>query len=101
MVAVVKGRRHFSSVLAITERRDMGMYDCEFFGETIHNMFGCVCSFVVECDGAVVVLEELHWIDHVLSSIECVCCACAPSERLDAPSICFVCILYVVSYLLI
>ena len=23
-------------------------------------------------------------------SIECVCCACCPSERLDAPSICFV-----------
>ena len=35
-------------------------------------------------------LEVLYWIDHVLSSIECVCCACGPSERLDAPSICFV-----------
>ena len=22
----------------------------ELFGETIHNMFGCVCYFVVECD---------------------------------------------------
>ena len=22
----------------------------------------------------------------------CVCCACGPSERLDAPSICFVCV---------
>ena len=28
---------------------------------------------------------------HVWSSKECVCCACGPSERLDAPSICFVC----------
>ena len=26
------------------------------------------------------------------SSIECVCCACGPSGRLDAPSICFVCV---------
>ena len=37
-------------------------------------------------------LEVLCWIDHVWSSIECVCCACGPSERLDAPSICFVCV---------
>ena len=27
---------------------------CELFGETIHNKFGCVCYFVVECDGVVV-----------------------------------------------
>ena len=27
MFAVTQGRRHFSSVFAITERRDMGMYD--------------------------------------------------------------------------
>ena len=26
---------------------------CELFGETILNMFGCVCYFVVECDGVV------------------------------------------------
>ena len=31
----------------------------------------------------------------------CVCYACGHSERLDAPSICFVCVLYVGSYLLI
>ena len=37
-------------------------------------------------------LEMVYWIDHVWSSIECVCCACGPSERLDAPSICFVCV---------
>ena len=37
-------------------------------------------------------LEVLYWIDHVWYSIECVCCACSPSERLDAPSICFVCV---------
>ena len=33
-------------------------------------------------------LEVLYWIDHVWYSIECVCCACGPSERLDAHSIC-------------
>ena len=37
-------------------------------------------------------LEVLYWIDHVWSYKECVCCACDPSERLDAPSICFVCV---------
>ena len=35
------------------------------------------------------------------SSKECVCCACGPSGRLDAPSICLFVILYVGSYLLI
>ena len=49
-------------------------------------------------------------IDHVWPSIECVCCSCGPSQRPDAPSICFVCVfvcrklfvfLYVGSYLLI
>ena len=34
----------------------------------------------------------LCWIDHVWFSKECVCCACDPSERLSAPSICFVCV---------
>ena len=31
------------------------MFDsvCELFGETIRNMFGCVCYFVVECYGHV------------------------------------------------
>ena len=43
----------------------------------------------------------LCWIDHVSSSKECVCCACGPNERLSAPSISFVCVLYVGSYLLI
>ena len=27
--------------------------------------------------------------NHVWSSVECVCCACGHSDRLDAPSICF------------
>ena len=26
---------------------------CELFGETIRNMFGCGCYFIVECYGSV------------------------------------------------
>ena len=37
-------------------------------------------------------LEALYLIDRVCSSNDYVCCACGPSERLDAPSICFVCV---------
>ena len=37
-------------------------------------------------------LQVPYGIDHVWSSIECVCCVCGPIERLDAPSICFVCV---------
>ena len=37
-------------------------------------------------------LGVLYWIEHVWSSKECVCCACDPSECLDAPDICFVCV---------
>ena len=40
-------------------------------------------------------LDVLYWIDHVWSSIECMCCACGPSERLDAPSIRLFVFLYV------
>ena len=36
----------------------------------------------------------LCWIYHVWTSKGCVCCACDPNERLSAPSICFVCVLY-------
>ena len=44
---------------------------CELFGETIGNIFGCGCYFVVECYAVV------------------------------SPSICFVYVLYVGSYLFI
>ena len=40
-------------------------------------------------------LEVLYWIDHVWSSIKCVCCASSSSVRLDAPSNCVVCVLNV------
>ena len=37
-------------------------------------------------------LEVLYWIGHVWSSKSCLCYACGPSDHLDAPSICFVCV---------
>ena len=57
----------------------MDLFDsvCELFGETI---------FVV-CLGVFAILLLNVW-----SSKECVCCACDPSERLDAPAICVVCV---------
>ena len=63
------------------------------FVNCLVNMFGCVCFIGVEGDGVVVCGCRCSiGIDHIWSSIECVCCACGPSERLDAPSICFVCV---------
>ena len=38
-------------------------------------------------------------IDHVWTSKECVWCACGPSERLDAPSICLFVFWYVGTHL--
>ena len=62
---------------------------CEFFCETIRNIFAILLLNVIEvfsvCGGILL-------IDHVWSSNECVCCACDPYERLNAPSICFVCV---------
>ena len=49
----------------------------------------------------VIELLCVYWIDHVWFSIECVWCACGPSERLDAPSICVFVFMYVGCYLLI
>ena len=37
-------------------------------------------------------LSVVYRIDHARSSKECVRCARGPSERPDAPSICFVCV---------
>ena len=65
---------------------------CEFFGETIRNVFGCSYYFVDECyvfsacGGAL--LDRLCMIFQRV----CVCCACDLNERLSAPSICFVCV---------
>ena len=63
-----------------------GVY--ELFGETIRNMFGYICYFLLN------VMELLCVVGGVWSSIECVCCACGHSESLDAPSICFVCVFF-------
>ena len=76
------------------------LYPCMFcvalsmdlFVDTICNMFGCGCYFVIECYGVLVWLEVHCWLDHVWSSKECVFCACDPSVHLDAPSISFVCV---------
>ena len=70
---------------------------CEWFGETIRNVFGCSCYFLLNVMDVCVVV--LCWIDHVWSSKECVCCACDSNERLSAPSICLFVFLYVGGYL--
>ena len=58
--------------------------DCELFSETIRNMFGRGCYFMLlKC---FVCVDELCWIDRVWSSTECACCTC----DLSIPSICFV-----------
>ena len=48
-----------------------------------------------------VCVEVLCWIDRVWFSRECACCACDPSVHLSVPSIGFVYVLYVESYLII
>ena len=66
---------------------------CELFGETIRNMSGCGCYFVVECYGSVWVrVEMLCWIDRLWSSKECAYCACDPCVHLSIASIGFVCV---------
>ena len=47
MFAVMYGRRLFSSVLAITERRDMGLYICTMY-YNIQNTFGTVVALYTE-----------------------------------------------------
>ena len=66
------------------------LHVCELVGETIRNMFGWFAILLL--NRMDLLLEVFYWIDHVWSSKECVCFACDPSERLDAPSICFVCV---------
>ena len=53
---------------------------------------GVVAILLLNVMDVFVCVVVLCWIDHVWSSKECVCCACDPSERLSAPSICFVCV---------
>ena len=45
---------------------------CELFGETIRNMFGCGCYFVVECYGSVWCgwRCSVGWILYVISMCE-------------------------------
>ena len=52
------------------------MFDgvCELFGETIRNMFGCVCYFVVECELLCVVGGALLDIPCMVFHRMCVLC---------------------------
>ena len=46
---------------------------CELFGETIRNMFGCDCYFVVECYGAIL---RCRWsfVGETMNGLpQCVC----------------------------
>ena len=53
---------------------------CELFGETIRNVFGCSCNFVVECYGCVNVCgvyimltcSMIRFLSHLLLGL-CVC----------------------------
>ena len=72
------------------------------FVNCLVKQFAMCLGVVAECYGCVLCLvwvEVLCWIDR--SSTECACCACGPSVHLSVPSICFVCVLYVGSYLFI
>ena len=66
----------------------------ELFCETIRNMFGCGCYFVVEYYGVVKCgwRYSVGYTTYSLPKSVCVCCTCDPSVHLDAPSICFVCV---------
>ena len=45
----------YPCILCVSLLMVMRVFDsvCELFGETICNMFGCGCYFVVECYGSV------------------------------------------------
>ena len=178
MFAVMQGIRLFSSVFAITERRDMGLYEEPLFMSLLGFVIGCMLShfhnmrvpmcfrclifclsgtckllflvlfyclldlscgecnvislYVFSCSangsgffvcvacltvfvnsllkqfaicfGVVVILllnvielfsvvgDALLGRPCIVLQRECVCCTWDPSERLDAPSICFVCV---------
>ena len=49
---------------------------CELFGETISNMFGCVCYFVVECDG----VAECGLLDRPCIVFQIMCVLCILSQ---------------------
>ena len=61
----------------------------------------CVLDSVCELFGAILLLNVMDLLSVVGGALldipcmvfqkMCVCCACDPSERLDAPSICIVC----------
>ena len=67
---------------------------CELFSETIRNIFGCGCDFIVEGYGSVecwVWMKVLCWIYPVWYSKECVGCACDHGVHIHVHSIGCVC----------
>ena len=52
-------------------------------------LYPCKLCVAMSMDLFVLCVACLTLDSHIWSSIECVCCACGPSERLDAPSIMF------------
>ena len=54
------------------------MFDsvCELFGETIRNMFGCGCYFVVECYGLVFSVGGGALLDRPRMVFQRVCVLC-------------------------
>ena len=63
---------------------------CELLGETICNVFGCSCYFLLNVVDVFSVCgcALLDRPCMVFQSV-CVCCACDPNGCLSAPSICF------------
>ena len=55
----------------------------ELFGETIRNMFGCGCYFLLNVMEVFSVGVGLCWIDRVWAFKEFACCVCDPSEHLN------------------
>ena len=79
------------------------MYLFVLFVACLTVFVNCLVKQFAMCLGvvAVLLLKVLCWIGRVWCSTECARCACDRSVYLSVPSICFVCVLYVGSYLLI
>ena len=56
---------------------------CELFGETILNMFGCVCYLLLNVMDLLNVAGGALFDRPCMAFKECVCCVCDPSDRLD------------------
>ena len=87
-------------VLCCTVNGSVCFVCCAFANSLVKQFtMGVVAILLLNVMDVFVCVDVLCWIDHVWYSKECVCFAFDPIERLGAPSICFVCVLYVVSFL--